>query len=99
MEEENVQFCGREMKEIQEQYMSSITDLYDALRLYETENDYLSGMWKGDAATTFFDGQKKFRDQLSAGMQKTERLIMALMQTEKVFEQGEKEISGMLEGT
>ncbi|MBP3603085.1 MAG: hypothetical protein J6J79_02920 [Lachnospiraceae bacterium] len=97
MTEQKIKFGGKKIKEMQEQYMTAVSDLYDALREYETETDYLLGTWKGNAADTFSAANRRSCEQLDESMQRTEKLMLALIQTERVFGEGEKEILNTME--
>ena len=92
-----IQFSGMKIKEKQEEFMSAISDLYNALKEYEAESGYLQSIWKGPAADMFFDRQKSIWIKIGECTEKTQQLMLALIEAEEVFAQGEKEVCKILE--
>lgn len=96
MSQWSLQFEGIPIKKIQEEMIAALSDTYDAFMEFEEEMDYLSGIWKGGAANIFFSSQKELWQETNICAEKSEKLLMGLMEAEKDFAQGEKEIKSVI---
>ena len=53
----DLQFNGGRLKQLQEEMITVYSNLVNALKEAESEQEYLSGIWKGDAAEGFMKSQ------------------------------------------
>lgn len=93
----DIQFDGIKIKEKQKELMSAFSDLLCAMKEYKTESDYLQKQWQGSAADIFFDKQNDMWIQIATYTEQTYKLLLALMETEELFAQGEREVERIME--
>ena len=81
----DLQFNGGRLKQLQEEMITVYSNLVNALKEAESEQEYLSGIWKGDAAEGFMKSQNIFFQRLGECAQQTEELLLSLEHAEESF--------------
>lgn len=89
----DLQFDGGRLKQLQEEMITVYSNLANALKEAESEQEYLSGIWKGDAAEGFMKSQNIFFQRMGECAQQTEELLLSLEHAEESFRACEKKVS------
>ncbi len=95
MERWSLRFEGTEIKKLQEEMIAAWSDIYDALKEWEEEKEYLTDIWRGTAADTFLASLKGVWQEIGNCSKKTESLLSGLINVEENFAQCEKEIENL----
>lgn len=93
----DILFDGEKIKEKQIELISVIGDLYNAMKEYETECNYMQSFWKGVAAEQFFGRQKSIWENIGKCGEKSRKLLLALQDAEEAFAKGEREVEMIME--
>lgn len=92
MVEWSLRFYSNRLKQLQEEMITAYSNLTDALKEIETEQEYLSGIWQGEAADAFLKLQRNCFRSIGECAEKTEELLLSLEYAEGVFRQCEKKV-------
>ena len=92
----DLQLDSNRLKQLQEEMITVYSNLINALKEVESEQEYLSGIWKGDAAEQFMRLQNSCFQRLGECSQKTEELLLLLEYAEECFRACEKKVSKII---
>lgn len=92
----SLQFDADAVKQLQEEMILIYSRLLNALKEYETEKEYLSGVWKGESASGFQNIQSQTMQKIKTCADKTEELLLSLEDAENIFRQCEKKVEKLI---
>lgn len=96
MEQQSMQFTASRVKKLQEEMTGALSDLYRAIKELEAECSYLSAQWKGVAADSFFQAQRTLLERADSCGDKTEILLIDLLQAEQIFTECEAQVADVM---
>ena len=96
MEQQSMQFTASRVKKLQEEMTGALSDLYRAIKELEAECSYLSAQWKGVAADSFFQAQRALLERADSCGDKTEILLIDLLQAEQIFTECEAQVADVM---
>lgn len=92
----SVQLDSNRLGQLKEEMTAVYSNLLNALKEIVAEQEYLSGIWMGDAAEAFCSAQKNCLMKLEECADKTEALLMLPASAEDEFRQCEKKVSKLI---
>jgi len=92
----DIQLDSNRLRKIKEEMVVVYSNLTNALKEIVTEQEYLSGVWKGEAAEAFIRAQNYCMGKIEECADKTEALLLFPEQTEEKFRQCEKQVSKVI---
>lgn len=92
----DIQLDSSRLKRLQEEMITAYSRLTDALKEIETEQEYLYGIWKGEAAERFAVQQSNCFQKMGECAEQTEELLLSLTHAEVCFRQCEKKVSRII---
>lgn len=96
MEQWSIQFTANRIKKLQEEMTDALSNLYHAIKTFEEECSYLSEQWKGKTAEIFFQSERVLLEQADVFGDKTEALLLELLQAEQIFSDCEVQVADIM---
>lgn len=92
----DMQLDSNRLRQLKEKMIGVYSNLTNVLKEIVAEQEYLSGIWKGEAAETFIRTQNNCFMKIEECAEKTEALLLLPEQAEEEFRQCEKKVSEVI---
>ncbi len=92
----DLQFDSSRLKQLQEEMITAYSNLINALKEAESEQEYMWEFWKGEAAEQFIRSQNDCFGRLVECSKRTEELLLSLGYAEECFRACEKKVSKII---